>query len=97
MIAGLSLMVAIHAFDLIPNATTEGYLTLLSGALAGAVPGILREQSLRDAQRRAAASGSEPGSGPGTGSGARPRRPGETPPTLAKSLLGPPSTRRPKR
>jgi hypothetical protein len=97
MIAGLSLMVAIHGFDLIPNATTEGYLTLLSGALAGAVPGILREQSLRDAQRRDAASGSPSGSAPGAGGRGGPMRPGEVPPTLGKSLLGPSSTRRPKR
>jgi len=44
LVAGLSLMVTINVVDLLPNSTTEGYLTLLSGALAGVVPGILREQ-----------------------------------------------------
>ncbi len=45
LVAGLSLMVTINVVDLLPNSTTEGYLTLLSGALAGIVPGILREQA----------------------------------------------------
>lgn len=45
LVAGLSLMVTINVVDLLPNSTTEGYLTLLSGALAGVVPGILREQA----------------------------------------------------
>ena len=40
----LSLMIAISAFDLIPNSTVEGFYTMFSGALAGLVPGILREQ-----------------------------------------------------
>lgn len=40
----LSLMIAISAFDLLPNSTVEGFYTMFSGALAGLVPGILREQ-----------------------------------------------------
>ncbi|HEB90437.1 MAG TPA: hypothetical protein ENI85_12770 [Deltaproteobacteria bacterium] len=55
MIAGLSLMVAINVFDLLPNSTVEGYLTLMSGVLAGVVPGILAEQ-----QRRRPAGGKSP-------------------------------------
>lgn len=43
----LSLMVAINVFDLIPNSTIEGYLTLMSGALSGLVPGMQREQGMR--------------------------------------------------
>ncbi len=45
LVAGLSLMVTINVVDLLPNSTTEVYLTLLSGALAGVVSGILREQA----------------------------------------------------
>ncbi len=47
MICALSFMVTINVFDLIPNSTIEGYLTLMSGALAGLVPGIQREQEMR--------------------------------------------------
>ena len=47
LVCALSFMVTINVFDLIPNSTVEGYLTLMSGALAGLVPGILREQEIR--------------------------------------------------
>ena len=105
MIAGLSLMVAIHTFDLIPNATTEGYLTLLSGALSGAVPGILRDQAERLARRRESGSRADPGAFTGratTGAGGRPMRgPERAEPTstaLGKGLLGSGQKRRgPKR
>lgn len=50
LVSTLSLMVCINVFDMLPNSTTEPYLTLMSGALAGAVPGILREQ--REKRRR---------------------------------------------
>ncbi len=43
----LSLMICINVFDLIPNATVEGYLTMMSGAPAGLIPGIQREQEAR--------------------------------------------------
>jgi O-antigen ligase len=52
VVGALSLMVAVRVFDLLPNSTVEGYLTLLSGALAGVVPGILREQQRERARRR---------------------------------------------
>jgi len=55
LVGALSLMVAVHVFDLLPNSTVDGYLTLLSGALAGVVPGILREQ--RRARRKAGRGG----------------------------------------
>jgi hypothetical protein len=51
LVAGLSLLVVVNVVDLLPNSTTEGYLTLMSGALAGAVPGILREQARARARR----------------------------------------------
>jgi hypothetical protein len=54
LIGCLCLMVVVNVFDLLPNSTTEGYLTFLSGALAGAVPGIQREQGSRKAGRRPA-------------------------------------------
>ncbi|MFT5443635.1 MAG: hypothetical protein ACI8W3_002685 [Myxococcota bacterium] len=50
VLAALSLMIAIHVFDFLPNSPVEGYLTLMSGALAGLVPGILREQRHKDRQ-----------------------------------------------
>ncbi len=97
MVAGLSLMVAIRVFDLLPNSTTEGYLTLLSGALSGVVPGILREQASRDAQKRveAAAPGSAPAAGR-PGRGEAPRR-DQANPSLGKGLLGSPGPRKPRR
>ncbi len=102
MVAGLALMVSIRVFDLLPNSTTEGYLTLLSGALAGAVPGILREQARGDAARREDAAG--PGGAGGiagrdSASGAKAGRfaGGESGPTLGKDLLGPPGLRGPRR
>jgi hypothetical protein len=53
LVSGLSLMVAISMFDLLPNSTTEGYMTLFSGVLSGVVPGILRDE--RRARRARAA------------------------------------------
>ncbi len=104
MIAGLSLMVAIHTFDLIPNSTTEAYLTLLSGALSGAVPGMLREQSERLARRREAGPSVDSGASPGgasKGAGGRPvrgsERAGQTPTALGEGLLGSGRRRGPKR
>ncbi len=47
LLSALSLMIVINVFDLLPNSTVEGYLTLLSGAVAGLVPGMLREQEAR--------------------------------------------------
>ena len=44
LVGGLSLLVAVSMFDLLPNSTVEGYMTLFSGALAGLVPGLLGEQ-----------------------------------------------------
>lgn len=52
MVSGLSLMVVINVFDLLPNSTVEGYLTMLSGVLAGVVPGIAREEAQVAAARR---------------------------------------------
>jgi hypothetical protein len=52
LIAGLALMVGANLIDDLPNATVEGYLTFLSGALSGVVPGILRRQRLLDRRRR---------------------------------------------
>ena len=51
MLCALSLMVTINVFDLIPNSTIEGYLTLMSGALSGLIPGIQREQAMRRHQQ----------------------------------------------
>lgn len=87
LISGLSLMVAIHVFDLLPNSPTEGYLTLLSGALAGSVVGVLREQRVVDRSVRA---GTDP---VGTPSGARGSGTAFDPkegakPTLGQGLLG---------
>ena len=44
LLGALSLMVAVTTFDLLPNSTIDNYLILLSGALAGLVSGILKEQ-----------------------------------------------------
>lgn len=103
MIAGLSLMVAIHTFDMIPNATTEAYLTLLSGALSGAVPGLLREQANRLARRgepgSPPAAGDRPGSRPsgaGGRSAAQPGSSGSATTALGKGLLGSGRRRGPK-
>ena len=52
MLGALSLMIAITTFDLLPNSTIDNYMTLFSGALAGLVPGILREQRAMQATRR---------------------------------------------
>jgi hypothetical protein len=54
-VGALCLMVVVNVFDLLPNSTVEGYLTLFSGALSGVVPGILAEQRRRRARDRAAA------------------------------------------
>lgn len=51
LLATLSLMVCINVFDMLPNSTTEPYLTLMSGVLSGALPGILREQQQRRRRR----------------------------------------------
>ena len=87
MVAGLSLMVAIHVFDLIPNSPTEGYLTLLSGALAGSVAGILREQAMG---HRGVRGDSRPVGSASAAGGSRPEqgRSGGQKPTLGKDLLG---------
>jgi len=93
MVAGLSLMVAIRVFDLIPNSTSEPYLTLLSGALAGTLPGMLREQR---------SPGASP-PGPGTGGAIPPPSAGAVIPTreasrsLGQGLLRPPRSARPRR
>jgi len=97
MVAGLALMVAIRVFDLLPNSTTEVYLTLLSGALAGAVPGIIREQAGRDAAR--AAERGDPQGPPGgapSGPGGR-GRPDRKATSLGSGLLGPSGARGPGR
>jgi len=68
LVGGLSLIVAISMFDLLPNATIEGYQTLFSGALAGVVPGILAEERRarrRARERREASAGpTDPGAAP---------------------------------
>lgn len=51
MVAGLALMVSIHVFDLIPNSTTESYLTVMSGALSASVVGILSRQGKERSSR----------------------------------------------
>jgi hypothetical protein len=45
LLGALSLMIAFSTFDLLPNSTVDNYLTIFSGALAGLVPGILKEQA----------------------------------------------------
>jgi len=90
MISGLSLMVAIHVLDLLANSPTEGYLTLLSGALAGSVFGVLREQRVLDRSMRAGPlpTDSTPAA---RGSGAGHAATDGSKPTLGQSLLGPSS------
>jgi O-antigen ligase len=51
VLGSLCLMIVINVFDLIPNSTTEGYLTLLSGAVAGLVPGMQRKQAARSREK----------------------------------------------
>ena len=78
LVGGLSLIVAISMFDLLPNATIEGYQTLFSGALAGVVPGILVEErrARRRAQQRRAAAAA-PSTSPGDRSAAPSAPPGD--------------------
>ncbi|MFB0976566.1 MAG: hypothetical protein QMC73_02780, partial [Myxococcota bacterium] len=52
LLGALSLMIAVSTFDLLPNSTVDNYLTVLSGALAGLVPGILKEQAAAQVQNR---------------------------------------------
>jgi hypothetical protein len=52
LLGALSLMIAVSTFDLLPNATVDNYLTILSGALAGLVPGILKEQAAAQTQNK---------------------------------------------
>jgi O-antigen ligase len=87
LITGLSLMVAVRAFDLLPNSTTEGYLTLLSGALSGSVFGILREQSRHRRTDQGERSDSDSGTG-GPESGSGPPSGRAQKPTLGRDLLG---------
>lgn len=47
LIAAVSLMVVLYVFDWIPNSSLTPDLTFLSGGLAGAVAGILKEQRRR--------------------------------------------------
>ena len=53
LLAALSLMVGVSAFDLIPNGAFNSVPTLFAGALAGTLPGIVLE-SARARQRRRA-------------------------------------------
>ena len=45
-------MISISTFYLRPNPTVDNYLTILSGALAGLVPGILKEQAAAQTQNK---------------------------------------------
>lgn len=93
LVAGLAVMVAVRVFDLLPNSPTEGYLTLLSGALSGSVFGILREQSAHRRTEHGERSDSDAGVGSGDPGSGRSRAGGQNP-TLGRDLLGASGSRR---
>ena len=65
LLAGLSLMIGVSAFDLIPNADYTRFVLVLSGALLGCLTGIVHEAALvRRRQRLSRAAAAKTAVGP---------------------------------